>query len=344
MKGLSKFAAVAILGALSATSWGVTAKVCLDPGHGGSDPGGVGSGQQEKYNVLNTCFKFRDWLNADSSDGAGGGSWTVIMTRTSDVYVGLSTRAAYANNNGANRFTSMHNNACCGASGTETFSYTSASSTSNDLRNKTQQRSVEAWGLSNRGNKTANFAVLRETNMPAILPELGFIDHPYDSQFVGNSTQQDKMMKYHMFALQNHYGISTYTPGTGAATVYDHTPDVSANWTEGSAAADKYGSVYYYRTTAPVSDQAQFLCDTTGTGLYDIYAWWPANTNRSPTPPFILPDGSTVSVNQQINGGQWNLLGTIQFNVNGVHYCNVSCWTTSGAYVLADALKMVGPK
>ncbi|MGI8905196.1 MAG: N-acetylmuramoyl-L-alanine amidase [Candidatus Sumerlaeaceae bacterium] len=130
----------------------------------------------------------------------------------------------------------------------------------------------------------------------------------------------------------------------GAVTYYDYTPDVSTNWIESSYADDRLGSVYYYRSTAAVSDPATFICNTSGAGLYDIYAWWPAGTNRSSTTPFILPDNTTVYVNQQINGGQWNKIGTNQFNVSGNHYVKVSCWTTAGYFVMADGVKMVGPK
>jgi N-acetylmuramoyl-L-alanine amidase len=317
------------------------AKICVDPGHGGSDPGGVGSGQQEKVNVLDSGLRFRTWLNTDTNDAGGGGSWSVIMTRTTDVFVDLSVRASFANNNAADRFMSIHNNACCGGTGTETFAYTSASANSLDLRNKVQQRGVEAWGLTNRGNKTANFAVLRETNMPAELAELGFIDNSLDSQYVGSATQRDKMAKYHLFALQNHYGITAYTPGSTQNTYTDDAPAVSANWSTGTSATDKYGADYKFRSTAAVSDAAVFSLTVPG-GTYSIYAWWPAGTNRSTTAPFILPNGSTVNVNQQVNGGKFNLLGTIGL-AGGANDTKLSCWTGAGFVVVADAVRYVGP-
>src|SRR5262245_25245505 len=118
-----KMSLVMALCVAAASSWG--AKICIDPGHGGSDPGAVGNGQQEKINVLNSCNKFKAWLDLDNSDGGGGGSWTNVRTRTSDVYVSLQGRCDISNNAAADRFMSTHNNACgCGASGTETFSYT----------------------------------------------------------------------------------------------------------------------------------------------------------------------------------------------------------------------------
>lgn len=344
MKGIMKLSAVAVLAVFASTSF--AAKICVDPGHGGSDSGATGNGQLEKTNVLNSCLKFRNWLNTDTNDARGGGSWSVVMTRSTDVYISLQGRCDISNNNGCDRFMSTHNNACCGATGTETFSYLSTG-TGADLRNKVQQRGIEAWGLSNRGNKTANFYVIKNTNAPAELAELGFIDNSYDAGFLGNATHQDKMARYHLYALQNHYGITAYTPSTSTAanTVVDNTSggfSVSATWSTGSSAADKYGSDYRFRSTEAISDAASFTANLTA-GTYDIHAWWPAGTNRSTTAPYVLPNGSTVSKNQQANGGSWQLLGTIGL-AGGNNTTKLSCWTTAGYVVVADAVKYYGPK
>ena len=339
---LSRIAVPVLVLAMSGGSW--AAKICVDPGHGGSDPGGVGSGQQEKINVLDSGLRFRTWLNTDTADGGGGGSWSVIMTRTTDVFVDLSVRASFANNNAADRFMSIHNNACCGGTGTETFDYPSSGATTDDLRNKVQQRGVEAWGLTNRGNKTANFAVLRETNMPAELAELGFIDSPTDSQFTGSATQRDKMAKYHLFALQNHYGITAYTPGggSGAVTYTDDSPVDSGSWTVGTSATDKYGADYKFHSTAAVSDPATWTINVATAGSYNVYAWWTAGSNRSTTAPYILPNGASVQANQQANGGKFNLLGTMTLAA-GNNDTKLSIWTTSGFVVVADAVRYIGP-
>lgn len=338
---MNRYFRITLLATLAAScSAGWSAKVCIDPGHGGSDPGAVGNSQQEKTNVLNTGLKFRDWLNADSNDGGGGGSWQVLMTRTTDVFVSLTARSDYANSNAVSRFMSIHNNACgCGASGTETFSHTTNGSLSNDLRDKIQSRSIQAWGLPNRGSKQANFSVLRETNMPATLAELGFIDSSTDSQYTGNSSHQNNMAKHHMYALQNHYGITAYTPGTGTLPTYvDDSPAASGNWITATFAADKYGSDYKYRSTEAVSDAATWSINVGTAGSYKIQAWWSAGTNRSPGAPYVLPNGATVSVNQQINGGKWNTLGTVSL-ATGIRDTKLSCWAASGYNVIADAVR-----
>ena len=61
--------------------------------------------------VLDVSKRFKDLLDADSADTAGGGKWTALMTRTGDTFPSLAARSAYSNNQGADRFMSIHANA-----------------------------------------------------------------------------------------------------------------------------------------------------------------------------------------------------------------------------------------
>ena len=207
--------ALALVGALGAPA-AAQKKIVIDPGHGGQDPGGVGTGMQEKNVVLDTCQRFKALLEADTADAAGGGSWTVFLTRSDDTFVELSARASYANGKGADRFMSIHSNAFGdpGANGTETFSYT-GSGEGAALRNLVQDEMIKAWGLTNRGNKTANFAVLRETSMPAELHELAFITNATDAQKLASADERQKAAEAHLKAIQRHFDIPPYIPGGG---------------------------------------------------------------------------------------------------------------------------------
>lgn len=210
---LTRLIAIAAISLAAFSSWG--AEICIDPGHGGSDPGASSAnGGVEKTNVLNTSLKFRSWLNRDNADKNGGCDWSApIMTRTSDVAVSLQGRCDIANNNASDRFMCIHNNASgVGGHGTETFCYGSGSANSFDLRNKVQYRMINAWGLTNRGNKTANFYVLIHTNMPAELCELGFIDASPDWNYVDSAGYQDTAALAHLYAAQTHYGAGAYRP------------------------------------------------------------------------------------------------------------------------------------
>lgn len=348
LQRLPHFLAVSVLASLTSVSLGVTAKLCLDPGHGGSDPGATScnGAHLEKTNTLNTELKFRTWLNSDTSDGAGGGSWSVVMTRTTDVFVSLQGRCDISNNNACNRFMCLHNNAFnCSASGTETYCVPGASGTTADLRNRVHTRMIQAWARVDRGTKTANFYVLVNTAAPAELAELAFIDQSGDDAFCSSSSQQDIAAKYHLFAIQNHYGLTAYTPGStsSGATYTDDSPADSGSWTVGTSAADKFGADYKFHSTAALSDPASWTLSVPSAGSYDVSAWWTAGTNRSASAPYILPNGSTVSVNQQANGGKWNLLGTVSL-ASGNNTTQLSIWTTTGFVVVADAVKYFGPK
>lgn len=215
-------ALVALGAALAPGAASAQTRIVIDPGHGGTDPGGVGNGLQEKNIVLDVSTRFRTLLNADSADTRGGGNWTALMTRSSDVFVSLSARAAYSNNQGANRFMSIHSNAFSNtsANGTETFSF-SEGSTGAALRNLVQAEMIAAWGLTNRGNKTANFAVLRDTAAPAVLHELAFITNASDAAKLGSATERQKAAVAHLRAIQRHYGFSPYLPSLAAAAPGD---------------------------------------------------------------------------------------------------------------------------
>ena len=332
--------------ALATSSWSATAKICIDPGHGGSDPGAVGNGQTEAANNLNTSLKFKAWLDKDTNDGAGGGSWSIVMTRTSNVYVSLQGRCTIANNAAANRFMCFHNNAFNGAAhGTSTFCVSNPSSTSADLRNKVHERMLQAWGRTNRGTQTANFYVLKYTNMPAELAELAFIDNAADSVYTGSSTHQDTAAKYQMYAIQNHYGLTAYAPNTAATYVVDNSGSgfsASSSWWTSTSTAGYYGSNYAVRGTGSVSDAASFTANIGASGNYAMSAWWTAGGNRAASAPYILPDGSVVNKNQQTGGGGWSSLATKSLG-SGARTIKLSCWTTAGYYVVADAVKFVGP-
>ena len=92
--------------------------VVLDAGHGGHDPGCLGSSSQEKHLALGIALKVRDLISAQFPD------LKVIMTRDADFFVPLHERTAIANHANADLFISIHCNFMPGSSatkGTETY-------------------------------------------------------------------------------------------------------------------------------------------------------------------------------------------------------------------------------
>ncbi len=178
-----------ILLALFSVSAPVAAQtVVLDPGHGGGDPGAVGCGLQEADVVLDVSLRAATLLR-----NAG---ITVHLTRSDDRFIELSARSSFANSRGADRFVSIHANANAGtpATGTETFVYTSASSTSRSMGQTLQNDLIATWGLRDRGLKTANFSVIRRTSMPGALAELAFINRcDPDARLLGSSAERGRI-------------------------------------------------------------------------------------------------------------------------------------------------------
>lgn len=219
MRSMSMSLIVALVVAFAPGVASAQRVIVIDAGHGGADPGGTGTGLQEKNIVLDVTQRFKALLDADTADTKGGGSWTVKLTRSNDNAVSLAARSAYSNNQGADRFMSIHSNAFAdtSANGTETFSLT-GTGIGAGLRNLVQQEMIAAWGLTNRGNKIANFAVLRETAAPAELHELAFITNATDAAKLASAVERQKAAVAHLRAIQRHYNLAPYLPGTGTGT------------------------------------------------------------------------------------------------------------------------------
>ena len=119
---------------------------------------------------------------------------------------------------------------------------------------------------------------------------------------------------------------------------------VSTNWASSTSTAGYYGTGYYYASTQAISDGAAFWFYLPAAATKTIDAWWTAGTNRSSTAPFIAYNASgaevgRVGVNQQLNGGKWNAIGTWSFSA-GWNKIVLSRWTTTGYVVIADAVRV----
>ncbi|MCB9920309.1 MAG: N-acetylmuramoyl-L-alanine amidase [Planctomycetes bacterium] len=200
---------------------GAQVKVVIDAGHGGSDPGALGNGLREADINLAVALRLEAWLALDAADPRGGGDWSILMTRRTDTDVSLASRANAANAFGAASFLSVHMNSFTSASanGSETYCYTGQEARAAGLyRNRVQGEVLSAWGLTDRGVKTANFYVLRNTTMPAVLMEGGFITNTVDSSKMKSAASIDRLALGLLWATQEHHGFTRYTPSSGPTT------------------------------------------------------------------------------------------------------------------------------
>lgn len=123
----------------------------------------------------------------------------------------------------------------------------------------------------------------------------------------------------------------------------DDTFSASANWTTSTATAGYFGANYAIRATGAVSDKARFDASLSEAGAWTVYARWTAASNRATAAPYVVTHAAgatTVNVNQTTGNGAWVALGTWNFNA-GPNKVELSCWTTSGQYVVADAVRWV---
>ncbi|WP_211746102.1 N-acetylmuramoyl-L-alanine amidase family protein [Paenibacillus sp. Marseille-Q4541] len=176
--------------------------VVIDPGHGGSDSGTVGiTNKFEKDFTLALSLKIEALLLNEPKIN-------VVMTRDSDVYPTRSERVVLANQLEADVFVSIHGNSVLAspqASGTETYYYQRSSS--KDLANVVHKHLVEALGFKDRGVKDGNFQVIRETTMPAVLLEIGFLSNRLEEAAMFSESVQDKAAQAIVDGIKEYLGI-----------------------------------------------------------------------------------------------------------------------------------------
>lgn len=213
----------------------LVASICLDPGHGGKDTGGISGNYMEKEYTLPLARELAAQLEA-----AG---FKVILTRTNDTYVELEDRPALANRQRAGLFISLHFNIAAPgeARGVEVYCLTPARSHSTNSGGKgadtgslpgnrqdpqnvllgyqLQKSLVERLGAEDRGLRRARFEVLRTAQMPAVLIEGGFLSDPKEREKIADAKYRAEMaaaivqgvLAYHRPA------VLAGTVGTGAS-------------------------------------------------------------------------------------------------------------------------------
>ncbi|WP_408020783.1 N-acetylmuramoyl-L-alanine amidase [Staphylococcus epidermidis] len=149
--------------------------IVLDPGHGGSDQGASSSTPSkslEKNYTLKTAKELKKLLNKEGAH--------VKMTRSNDKYVSLDDR-----NIKGDAFISIHNDALdsSNANGVTVYWFKDKQeSLAQTLNSAIQKKAL----LTNRGSRQQNYQVLRQTDIPAVLLELGYISNPTDESMIND--------------------------------------------------------------------------------------------------------------------------------------------------------------
>ena len=192
--------------------------VYLDPGHGGNDPGATYYGIMEKTINLQVSKKIQALLEQRG--------YKVIMSRTNDVSIDYKTeRSRRVNATDADIFISVHHNAMPGNSyvnGIETFYYQYEpdypSKINKDMHNDMNRVAesgklahaihnslIKSSGAYDRKVRRSSFAVLRETAIPAVLLELGFMSNRTELNRLLTNSYQDTLAKAVADGIDNYY-------------------------------------------------------------------------------------------------------------------------------------------
>ncbi len=170
--------------------------IVVDAGHGGKDPGAISiNGYKEKDINLSMALQLEDLLLEEG--------YNVIMTRTTDEFIELYERPRIANSINADLFISMHSNSNLKSEiiGLEVLY---CPSTSSEIKMEDQYPFAETIYnniINNTNNpgrgviKRPELVVLRETIMPAVLVEIGYLSNVFDEQLVMDLEYQSQIIR-----------------------------------------------------------------------------------------------------------------------------------------------------
>lgn len=177
--------------------------IMLDPGHGGSDQGAIGSflGVTDAAVGLDVAKKLQTMLAADGAN--------VVLTRNEDTNLALYDRPTMSNAVEPDIFVSIHGNAVENkplVNGIEVYYYAPSNSANlyaqayvrKELANAVEQGLVVSTARKT-STRTANYAVLRENNSPSILVECGYLTNQEEEALLGTDAYRQKLAEgiYH---------------------------------------------------------------------------------------------------------------------------------------------------
>ena len=290
--------------------------MCLDCGHGGSDPGAVKGSRTEKADVLRLGLKVRDLLTAAGIN--------VVLTRTADESVSINDRCKIANAAKCDYFLSIHRNAATpDAVGNEIWVHSQAVAHVVDKAQKILN-AVCAVAGKNRGVKKGaagnytDYGVNRDTDMPSALLELGFITSDTDNKYF--DTHFDAYAKAIAKGVCAALGVDYKDPQPAPSK-----PSPGGKIEKGDIVHFAGGKVYASSTaTAATSTRSASKCKVTATAPgakhpyhcvsedgKGVYGWVDAAAVGAPTAAKPVEVGCQVTINKgAVYGGLTSARGS----------------------------------
>lgn len=172
--------------------------IIIDAGHGGTDPGSVKQGIQEKDINLQIALQLQKRLEAKG--------YKVVMTRDDDTAISLKNRAKLANQAKGDLLISIHQNSFRDASvhGIEVF-YTPGKETYDDrLANCIQEALISYTQAKDRHvREITNLLIIRESNMSACLIESAYLSNDTERELIQTKDYQDKVVTGIIEGIEN---------------------------------------------------------------------------------------------------------------------------------------------
>ncbi len=241
--------------------------VILDAGHGGHDSGAKGNRGIEKEAALDVVLRARRLLLEKG--------YKVQLTRSNDTFIPLERRPALANRYQNAVFVSVHFNKSntVGGTGIETFAlaprgvpsmdeenlsyndlkpYPGHAQDSQNVALATAMHSsmLRHMRLTDRGIKRARFVVIRDLNIPGVLLEGGFMNHPTDARLIASSSYRDA------FARAIVEGVSRYGSAVTGKTSYQE-PSAAASATDPTMVPNLRRSLSPYNLNTGLNEAVQ---------------------------------------------------------------------------------------
>ena len=176
-------------------------KIYVDPGHGGRDPGAVGTEPfllEEKEVNLSICHFLEEKLENLAH-------W-VVLSSSRDVYKRPEARADYANQLEADLFVSVHTNSfrIPTVSGIEVYHHPGSRNGKKAAKKILESLMASFPDHKNRGVKTRDYIVLKQTEMPAVLVEVEFISHPGQLLFLADEVIREGLAEAIATGIKNY--------------------------------------------------------------------------------------------------------------------------------------------
>ena len=347
-----------------ARSVGTGLIVALDPGHGGSDPGACANGLKEKDLTLSIARYCQALLQRSGI--------SVIMTRTTDTYVGLSDRVKIAADGGATVFVSIHINSAIAttAQGCEVWvpnnsSYNNDTHVAGNGLGEKIVAKLTALGLKNRGVKTRDsengskypngsvadyYTVIngaRQRGIPGIIVEHAFITNAHDAVMLASDAMLKKMGEADAQGIIEAINAGIIK-GSGKLEKDSHgvkfrNPDGSLArkaWVKANGVWYYFGADGYALVGPQLIGGKRYYFNSAG----QMMTGWMRNSDSTWT---YCTSGGIVLVGWQRIGGCWYYLypdtakaacGS-QVIAGKAYYFNDSCQMMTGWVVFADGSK-----